>query len=147
MEGGAGFFTEARAETGEPVAPVLTERVLATPPVVPFVVGVEERVGVRLEAAGEAADTREGVLRPGVPVAGGLFAVAVDMMRAVCVCAGSEFASDSSAIQKEAQRIVSTDRCEFPNSGSVANVAAVELSLACCVGLRTKCGTLPLTVC
>lgn len=105
VEGGAGFFTEARAETGEPLAPVLTERVLATPPAVPFVVGVEERLGVRL-AAGEAADTREGVLRPGVPVAGGLFAVAVDMVRAMCRCVGSECEMYFKAVQKDAQRIV-----------------------------------------
>ena len=88
VEGGAGFFTEARAETGVPLAPVLTDRVLATPPAAPFVVGVELRLGVRLAAAGDDddADTRAGVLRPGVPVAGGLLAVAVAMMCAVCCC-------------------------------------------------------------
>ena len=67
----------------------------------PFVVGVEERVGVRLAAAGEDEETLEGVLRPGVPVAGGLFAVAVDMVRAVCVCVCSELASHFNAVQKE----------------------------------------------
>lgn len=73
-------MTDARAETGVPLTADLTDRVLATPPVVPFVVGVEERVGVRFAAAGEDEETLEGVLRAGVPVAGGLLAVAVDMV-------------------------------------------------------------------
>lgn len=124
-EGGAGFLTEARAETGVPLAPDRTDRVLATPPAVPFVVGVDERVGVRFAAAGEDEETLEGVLRPGVPVAGGLFAVAVDMLYAVCSCVGSEVAVYANAVQEEDQQA----RCESPNGGPLAIVAAVELGL------------------
>jgi hypothetical protein len=85
-----------------PLAPVLTDPFLATLPAVPFVVGVEVRLGVRLAAAGDDAETRAGVLRPGVPVAGGLLAVAVAMMCAVCCCC-----VDSKSIQckpKEVQQ-------------------------------------------
>ena len=95
-------MTEARAETGVPLAPDRTDRVRATPPAVPFVVGVEERVGVRFAAAGEDEETLEGVLRPGVPVAGGLFAVAVDMMYVVCGIVYREIVANS--VQKDDQR-------------------------------------------
>ena len=113
----------ARADTGAPLAPDLTDRALATPPAVPFVVGVEERVGVRFAAAGEDGETLEGVLRPGVPVAGGLLAVAVDILCAVCSCVGSEVAVYTNTVQKEDQQA----GCESPNGGPLAIVAAVEL--------------------
>ena len=78
LEEAAGRLAAARAETGAPLAPDLTDRVLATPPA-PFVVGVEDRAGVRLTAAGEEEVVRAVVSRRGVPVEGGLFAVAADM--------------------------------------------------------------------
>jgi hypothetical protein len=71
-------LTAARAETGAPLAPERTDRVLDTP-AAPFVVGVEERAGVRLAAAGDDEFVLAVVSRRGVPVAGGLLAV-VDMM-------------------------------------------------------------------
>lgn len=116
-----------------PLAPVLTDRVLATPPAVPFVVGVELRLGVRLAAAGDDAETRAGVLRPGVPVAGGLLAVAVAMMCAVCCCgcccgADSKVADHSNANQKSSNGTV-----RISNGGSLAIVAAVELGLVRCL--------------
>lgn len=82
------------------MAPDLTDRVLATPPAVPFVVGVEERVGVRFAAAGEDEDILEGVLRPEVPVAGGLFAVAVDMLCIVYIRRCRDIAIHTNAVQK-----------------------------------------------
>ena len=118
-------MTEERAETGVPLAADRTDRVLATPPAVPFVVGVDERAGVRFAAAGEDEETLEGVLRPEVPEAGGLFAVAVDMLCAVCGCIDSEVAVYTSAVQKEDQQA----RCESPNGGPLAIVAAVKLGL------------------
>ena len=131
-EGGAGFLTEARAETGVPLAPDRTDRVLATPPAVPFVVGVDERVGVRFAAAGEDEETLEGVLRPGVPVAGGLFAVAVDMLYAVCSCVGSELQSMPMRSKKKINRLV-------VNLPTAAHWRSSRLwSLACCVGPRTS---------
>jgi hypothetical protein len=113
-----------------PLAPVLTDRVLATPPAVPFVVGVEVRLGVRLAAAGDDAETRAGVLRPGVPVAGGLLAVAVAMMCAVCCCCcvDSKEANQSNANQKRSNGTV-----RISNGGSLAIVAAVELGLVRCL--------------
>jgi hypothetical protein len=70
--------TEARAETGAPLAPERTEPLLVAPPA-PFVVGVEPRAGVRFVAAGEDEAVLAGSRR-GVPEEGGLVAAAVDMM-------------------------------------------------------------------
>lgn len=111
-----------------PLVPDRTDRVRATPPAEPFAVGVEARAGVRLAAAGEDEETLEGVLRPGVPAAGGLFAVAVDMLRAVNGCRGRCVASHANAVQIEDQ----PTRCESPNGGPLVIVAGVELGLLRC---------------
>lgn len=76
LEGAPGFLTAARAETGVPFTPDLTDRVLVTP-FAPFEVGVEERVGVRFAAPGED-ETLAVESRPGVPGGAGFLAV-VDM--------------------------------------------------------------------
>jgi hypothetical protein len=77
FEDAAGFLTAARAETGVPLAPPRTDRVLETP-LVPFVVGVEERAGVRFAAAGDDEVVLVLASRRGVP--GGLVAAAADML-------------------------------------------------------------------
>lgn len=67
------------------MVPPRTDRVRATPPA-PLVVGVEERAGVRFAAPGDAEAVLVLTSRRGVPAAGGLFAVAVDIMCVYCLC-------------------------------------------------------------
>jgi hypothetical protein len=76
-----GLRTAARAETGVPLTPDRTERVLCMPPA-PFVVGVEARAGVRFAAPGDAAGLVVVESRAGVPGGGGFLAV-VDMLATV----------------------------------------------------------------
>jgi hypothetical protein len=87
-EEAAGFRTEARAETGAPLAPERTDRVLATPPVpVPLVVAVEFRVGVRFAAPADDDDAvLEAASRRGVPPGGGLAAVVDMVCTCICIC-------------------------------------------------------------
>lgn len=74
-------------------------------------------------AAGEDEGALEGVLRPGVPVAGGLFAAAVDMVYVVCGFVYREIVANS--VQKDDQRALE----RISNGGPLAIVAAVELGL------------------
>lgn len=83
FEDTVGLFAAERAETGVPLAPDRTDRVLVTP-LVPFVVGVEDRAGVRFAGPGEDAEVLEVASRRGVPE-GGLFAAAVAIVSAACL--------------------------------------------------------------